>query len=330
MTWIVKLVDLQHSREITNNTLDLTLSVQQVDEFGAPVLWNPWSQYVEVRDEAKIPVPGDRAAWADPYPWADELGTFPDWKYDYRVRKVRWTQDRSGRCVYLCDIHYTSHVAYCPEPNVVRSDVVAARAADRYRDEVPTSSTQHGDAITGTNFVDVVDKPQRFTVPQIQIELVLPWRTDEAAYADGWPDMEALFADKVNKVNSAAFLGFPVRSVMFEGAYARPRRDESIDVVMSFRWDQWYHFTQEPGRDRQGNVVTALLGTPPAQHVKDVTWSDASVGSVDFTSMFSTDELGWAQSGWQYWSSACSGAEAAASYQPTEVKPLTSIRSAAP
>jgi hypothetical protein len=57
-----------------------------------------------------------------------------------------------------------------------------------------------------------------------------------------------------------------------------------------------------------------------------VRWKDMSRGTTDFTSMFSTDELNWAQFGWKTWVTACSNASTAASYTVTPKPTLTTIR----
>ena len=72
-TWDVKVTDLRHRRAINDNSLDLQLTVTKLVD-NVPATWNPWTSPVTVKQDAKIPVPGDRVGDYDAAPWASELG----------------------------------------------------------------------------------------------------------------------------------------------------------------------------------------------------------------------------------------------------------------
>ncbi len=326
-TWSVKLVDLRHRRAINDNALELQLMVTKLVG-GVPETWNPWASPVSVVDNAEIPIPGQPLPDSATATWASELGVDP-WDEGYRVRSVDWQLVAGSRSTYACTVRATDRTTYCPEPLIRRSDQTALRSTDRYRDVSPTTSTADGDVISGTAYTEIGGKPEKFRVSQIQIDLVLPWRTDDPNYTDGYPDLKTLIGDKVQKVNSAAFLGFDANSVMLMGVTVDPKEDEYLELTVSFLWDAWYHFEQEPDRDINGNVEREFAGSPAVPRAKTVRWKDMSRGSTDFTAMFSSDELDWAQFGWKSWVTACSGAAAAASYVVTPKATLTTIRTAA-
>lgn len=325
-TWDVKVTDLRHRRAINDNSLDLQLTVTKFVD-SVPATWNPWTSPVSVKQDAKIPIPGDRVGDYDTAPWATDLGTFASWADFYRVRFVDWALVKGSRSSYVCTIHATDRTTYCPEPTVRRSDSMGVRTTDRYRDATPTNSTTDGSTIGGTDYTEISGKPERFRVTQIQVDLVLPWRTDLTTYTDGYPDLKTLIGDKVQKVNSTAFLGFDAHSLMLMGVNVDAKEDEYLEVTVSFLWDGWYHFEQEPDRDINGNVVTEFVSTTP--RAKTIRWKDMSRGTTDFGLMFDADEESWAQYGWQTWTSACTGAATAASYTVTGKETLTSIRNLA-
>lgn len=325
MTWTVTLQDLAHTRAINDNTLELTLLVRQ-DTAGTPDTWNPWTSPVSVNTGAEIPVPGDRLSDYDNAAWATELGTFSNWAAVYRVRSVSWRLVKDSLSAYLCTIRATNRTTWCPEPTVRRSDSAGVRSVDRYRDATPTTSTLDEDTIGGTAYTEIGGKPQKFLVSTIDLQIVLPWRTDDAAYTDGYPDLKTLIGAKLQTVNSATFLGFEPNSLMLTGVDVDPKQDENLEVTVSFRYDSWYHFNQEPDREVNGDVKVEKVGSE--WQAKTVRWRDMSRGTTDFNSMFSADEKAYAQYGWQAWDTVCSE-NFMASYAQTEKKPLTSIRSEA-
>jgi len=325
MTWIVKLQDLAHTRAINDNTVELTLLVRQ-DTTGTAQTWNPWTSPKTIQTAADIPVPGDRLGDYDTAGWASELGTFASWADQFRVRTVSWRLVKDSMSAYLCTIRATNRTTYCPEPTVRRSDSAGVRSVDRYRDATPTTSTVDEDTIAGTAYTEIGGKPQRFLVSTIDLQIVLPWRTDDAAYTDGYPDLKTLIGDKLQKVNSATFLGFEPNSLMLTGVDVDPKEDEYLEVTVSFRYDSWYHFNQEPDREVNGDAILEKVGS--IWRAKTVRWRDMSRGTYDFNNMFSTDEKAYAQYGWQAWDTVCLGAFMA-SYDQTEKKPLTALRSEA-
>ena len=321
-TWDVQLVDLRHRRAINDNSLDLSLMVTKRTS-GVAATWNPWTSPAAVVNDADIPIPGANLADYENAPWASVLGVFASWATFYRVRSIDWSLAKGSVCTYVCNIHATDRMTYCPEPLVRRSDSTGIRTTDRYRDATPTSTTTDGSTIGGTDYTEIGGKPERFRVTQIQIDLVLPWRTDLTTYIDGYPDLKTLVGDKVQKVNSTAFLGFDAHSVMLMGVNVDPKEDEYLEVTLSFLWDAWYHFEQEPDRDINGEVVREFASTTP--RAKTVRWKDMSRGTSDFTAMFSADELDWAQFGWQTWATACDDA-ATKTYTLADQEPLATIR----
>jgi hypothetical protein len=328
-TWHVTLEGLRHHREINNSTLELVLVVEQHDENGVPVTWNPWTSAAAVTNGADIPVPGDRMNVLATASWATLLGTLPSpWKFNYRVRTLDWAYIPGSRSAYSCTIRASDRTTYCPEPQVKRQDSATVRIVDRYRDAAPTAATTDGTAITGTDYTEISGKPERFRVSQVAVNITMPWRTDSTVYADGWPDLTTLAGGRLQKVNSVSFLGFEARSLMLVGVDVDPKQDEYVELTWSFLWDSWFHFEQEPDRDVAGNV-TKQLDAGGVSRAKTVRWKDMSAGAVDFGSVFTADEESWAQYGWQAWNYSCENAAAAATYAVTEKEPLTGIRSVA-
>jgi len=324
-TWNVNVVDLRHRRAINDNSLDLQLMVTKLTN-GVPVTWNPWTSPTGVVNDAGIPIPGGRLEDYENKPWASVLGTFASWAEFYRVRSVEWQLVPGSVCTYSCTIRSTDRMTYCPEPLIRRSDATGIRLVDRYRNATPTDTTADGTAITGTAYTEVGGKPERFRVSQIRVDLVLPWRTDLSTYTDGHPDLVVLIGNKVQKVNSTAFLGFDARSLMLMGVTVDPKEDEFLEVTVSFLWDSWYHFEQEPDREINGDVIREFAGSPAVARAKTVRWRDMSRGTTDFGTMFSADEEAWAQFGWQTWETACNSLAASETYTTTKTEALTTIR----
>lgn len=303
MAWHVNITNLQHRREIGNNSLTLTASVWQTDANGVQLKWNPWLSPSTMFQSADIPFPGDRIGDFDNAIWASQIGAAASWPYYadfYRVRTVDWSGPIAGSISsYQVIITATDHSSHCPEPLIERQDSLSLRKVDRYRREVPTTATSNGAVISGTNYSETNGKPEAFEVPQVRILLTGTWLSDDPNYTDGWPDFTTLFAPAVNRVNSVAFLGFPINSVKFVGAAITPKQHEASEVTLEFVWDQWFHFEQEPTRHIDGSPK---LSNGVCTEVK---WKDTAVGAYDFTTLLTDDELAWAEDGWKAWYTTC-------------------------
>jgi hypothetical protein len=330
MPWDVNLIGLDHERAFNDNSLTLTLTVQQLDGSGQPVYWNPWFNPDTVRTDAGIPTPGERLTDVDSYSWAAKLGptaSWPSWKDAYRVRKVRWASVNNGIQLYRCTLLLTDRTMYCPGPFVLRSDGTSLRQVDRFRDENPSASTTDGTLLLGTSPIKGSGmKPERFEVTQVVINLTFPFRTDTSIGTYGWPNIADLFADKIRKVNSTAFLGLPIGSVMLTGIEVDPKEDEHVELTAQFVWDEWFHMNQEPVYQEGTNDVIEPVEIAGVQ-VPVVKWRSMSKGSEDFAAMFTADEAAWAVNGWRAFDTSCSGLMAS-TYATTNKEPLPTLRPA--
>lgn len=330
MALIVTVSKSSFEQQIQTQVLDLDLIIR--DEAAA--YWHPWSEYPDMRNTYGIPVPGDRIADLSGFSYlTDALGAtpWPLWKDTFRCRSVRYQSIDNSRSAYRCLIRFSDHQTYCPGPFARRSDSSSIRFADRYRDENPTSSTADNDDVTSTTVKGSGDKPERFPVSQIRIQIEVPWLSDEAAYTDGYPNLDDLFGDKWGKVNSNEFLGFPAGSVMFDSASVDEKEDEFIAIVCEFTYDSWFHMNQEPVfvTGSTQHVQREVVGT---KKVPDVKWRSMSTGSDTFGTagtIFDADTLAWARDGWKAWDTACTNM-VSGSYSLTAKKPLTNLRTASP
>lgn len=320
-TWPTRLVDLRHRRVIHDNSLTLTLYVEKKVD-GVVTAWNPWTSPDSVVTGAEIPVPGDRIGDFDTAAWASILGTFASWADDYRVREIDWQMVGGSMSMWSCTISCSSHVTYCPEPLIIRSDSMRTRTVDRWRDATPTTSTADGATISGTAYTEVSGVPEKFQVSQIAINLTLPWFSDTTVYADGYPNLANLIGAKVGKVNSASFIGFEANSLMLMGVDVDPKQDEYLQVTVSLLWDGWFHMDQVIDRYPNGDPK---LTTGQATTVK---WQKRYQGTTDLGTMFSADEKLYAQYGWQAFTQVC-GTFQSSAYATTKKEPLPSVRTAA-
>lgn len=335
MPWDVALTGLDHQTAVNDNSLDLTLMVQQVDASGARVSWNPWFNPVTIRTDAGIPSKGERLTAVSSYAWASKLGptaSWPSWASAYRVRDVRWTSVDNSMQLYRCNLHLSDRTAYCPGPFVMRSDGTSIRQVDRFRDENPTAATTNGTALTSTSIKGSGNKPERFEVTQVVINLSLPWRTDSSLGTYGWPNIADLFAANIRTTNSTTFLGLPVGSVMMTGVEVDTKQHEYIEATLQFVWDEWYHMSQQPIYF-EGTSDVVETETVGGQLVPKVQWRSRSRGSTDLTALFNADELQWAQNGWRAFDTSCSDGvnammAAGGTYAITSHDPLPSVRSA--
>jgi hypothetical protein len=326
---------MQHSRQIGDSSITLVATVNAFDSATFQnIIWSPWSNPVTLT-EAGFPVVGQtlydiRPGTGQTSHWLYSLSPFADWARYYRVRQIDWSAvpDSKGHSVWEARIQATDHRIYCPEPQIQRQDVMKARVADRYRDDTPNSDTVAEDEAIGDP-TEIAGKPEKFSVAQVSFTLTLPWWTDTDGYTDGYPRLDELVGPRLNKVNTNAFLGFPAHSVMLVGVDVQPVRDETLRVSVQFLYDAWYHFDQEPLLDVDQRPRIALDNEdPPVPRCEKVLWKDRSAGVNDFDSLFSEDELDWAQLGWKSWVTACSDAAASFSdgYALTVQESLTADR----
>jgi hypothetical protein len=140
----------------------------------------------------------------------------------------------------------------------------------------PTNGTVtfSGAADIGGDKVDTNGKPKVYDVPQ---QLVTIETQYDRTLPSGSPAAEpawATYTSYVGNRNSAAFLGFPIGTLLYQGFQTAPE-DNYYRMSHTFLYDAWFHLEQIPAPNPTGEpILTAgvSIGTPPLPilQVKDV------------------------------------------------------------
>lgn len=160
---------------------------------------------------------------------------------------------------------------YC---TCTRATVVRSTAMYRSNPTFPTNGTVtfSGAADIAGDKVDTNGKPKVYDVPQqlvtieSQYDRTLP--QSNPAAEPPW----SLYTSYVGNRNSAAFLGFPIGTLLYQGFQTAPE-DNYYRMSHTFLYDAWYHLEQIPAPNPTGEpILTAgiTIGGLPILQVDKV------------------------------------------------------------
>ena len=143
--------------------------------------------------------------------------------------------------------------SYC---TCTRATVVRSTAMYRSAPTFPTDGTVAfasaidiaGDKVDTNGKPKVYDVPQQLVTIETQYDRTLP---------QGSPVAEPLWATYTSYVgnrNSAAFLGFPIGTLLYQGFQTAPE-DNYYRMSHTFLYDAWYHLEQIPAPNPTGEPV---------------------------------------------------------------------------
>ena len=162
---------------------------------------------------------------------------------------------------------------YC---TCTRATVVRSTAMYRSAPTFPTNgSVTFASAVDiGGAKVDTNGKPKVYDVPQQLVTIESQYdRTLPQSLPSAEPDW-ATYTSYVGNRNSAAFLNFPIGTLLYQGFQTAPE-DNYYRMSHTFLYDAWYHLEQIPAPNPSGEPILiggVSIGTPPLQilQVKDV------------------------------------------------------------
>ncbi len=161
--------------------------------------------------------------------------------------------------------------SYC---TCTRATVVRSTAMYRSAPTFPTNGSVvfsaavdiAGDKVDTNGKPKVYDVPQQLVTIETQYDRTLPQGTPAAE-----PDW-ATYTSYVGNRNSAAFLGFPIGTLLYQGFQTAPE-DNYYRMSHTFLYDAWFHLEQIPAPNPTGEpILTAgiTIGTVPILQVDKV------------------------------------------------------------
>lgn len=148
-----------------------------------------------------------------------------------------------------------------------------------YTTNPPTTSSNSTTADIGGTNVQGTRGGRDIQVPQMRVRL----RLVQDADTQGISATAAIVIQYVNRINNAAFLGFPAYSVICEGASLGALEGEFYEVVFDFLYDTFYHHEQVVEMDADGRPKMS------AGNYVRVDWKRFPRAAVDFNDIFSTN-----------------------------------------
>jgi hypothetical protein len=179
----------------------------------------------------------------------------------------------------------------CTRATVVRSTALYRKGAT-----FPTNGTVAftGGADIGGDKVDTNGKAKSYEVPQQLVTIEIQYdRTLPAGTPTGEPPW-ATFTSFVGKRNSAAFLGAPTGTLLYQGFQTAPIDSNYYRMSHTFLYDAWYHLEQIPAPNPTGEpilIAGVTIGTYPILQVASVVWLQKYSDTTAFSSIISAAQL---------------------------------------
>ena len=157
----------------------------------------------------------------------------------------------------------------CTRATVIRSTAMYRMAATFPADGTVAFT---GGADIGGDKVDTNGKPKVYDVPQ---QLVTIESQYDRTLPQGSPAAEppwSVFTSFVGNRNSAAFLGFPIGTLLYQGFQTAPE-DNYYRLSHTFLYDAWFHLEQIPAPNPTGEpvlVAGVTIGGIPILQVNKV------------------------------------------------------------
>ena len=160
---------------------------------------------------------------------------------------------------------------YC---TCTRATVVRSTAMYRYNPTFPTNGTVtfSGAADIAGDKVDTNGKPKVYDVPQQLVTIESQYDRTLPQSAPAAEPPWSTYTSYVGNRNSAAFLGFPTGTLLYQGFQTAPE-DNYYRMSHTFLYDAWYHLEQIPAPNPTGEpILTAgvTIGGLPILQVDKV------------------------------------------------------------
>jgi hypothetical protein len=160
---------------------------------------------------------------------------------------------------------------YC---TCTRATVVRSTAMYRYNPTFPTNGTVtfSGAADIAGDKVDTNGKPKVYDVPQQLVTIESQYDRTLPQSAPAAEPPWSTYTSYVGNRNSAAFLGFPIGTLLYQGFQTAPE-DNYYRMSHTFLYDAWYHLEQIPAPNPTGEpILTAgiTIGGLPILQVDKV------------------------------------------------------------
>ena len=300
--WTKTLVNQRMTRGLPpeGSSVEYTWRCRVTNAQGAELQWDPFSFVDNTTTDLSLPRPGDKVS--------DVFTSIGGWSDYFRFRTLQWSLVPESISTWEVTATATSKDAFCPEPNVLRTDSVTSREVDVYRAIEPADTDRAGgNTLANSFYADRAGKPIKLNLGQIQISISFIWNTgDDRQDGNGNPiggyPNPAGVAPYINTRNDDAFLGFAAGTLRLVGVNIDPEQHEYVRVTYQFLWDQWYHLTQQPKVSSQGQPLTTDVSGQ--RRAIEVTWEQLyDEDDWDALNFFSAYELSWLTEGWLSWDS---------------------------
>ena len=142
---------------------------------------------------------------------------------------------------------------YC---TCTRATVVRSTAMYRYNPTFPTNGTVtfSGAADISGDKVDTNGKPKVYDVPQQLVTIETQYDRTLPQSAPAAEPPWSTYTSYVGNRNSAAFLGFPIGTLLYQGFQTAPE-DNYYRMSHTFLYDAWYHLEQIPAPNPTGEPI---------------------------------------------------------------------------
>jgi len=220
----------------------------------------------------------------------------------FKAREITFQPDPEGLKV-TATVPYTSMgrladdtdpVTYQGPPLAEVTMSTAEREFERYRigATVPTDGDASGTADMGGTKVDVNGQPFADVSRQQELQIETLW--DASDCLPSFVDFVAF----QNTRNNAAFLSYPIGSVLYLGPSFTPTHFGWYLLTHRFKYDETYHLVQRPKLDVDGRPFLDGAAGIVIGHALEVWWFQRYATKTDFSLLFTAEE-------WDYLNRTC-------------------------
>jgi hypothetical protein len=200
------------------------------------------------------------------------------------VYSTQFAEDPSARGTFILPSR-TDYVARVRSTNIFRTGWSVAPSNTNASADIGGTAVSNGTAAKSEQ------------VPQLQIRVSLT----SDAFTNPMTQVATLSSSFMDRINSAAFAGFPAGTLVCEG-FSVQKNGNGInfyDVVYEFLYDQWFHLEQVCDTDEKGYPILNSSQAP-----KTVKWKRVARNTADFNDLFKvggTIDTAWQRRTLQGW-----------------------------